>query len=91
MDRIGFIGLGNMGRPMASNLVRKGFPLVAFDVNARARSASSSTSVRAPPASVRGRRRRRATSSITMLPNSASVEEVLDGPAGLLAHLRPAA
>ena len=30
---VGFIGLGNMGRPMASNLARKGFPLVVFDVN----------------------------------------------------------
>jgi 4-hydroxybutyrate dehydrogenase / sulfolactaldehyde 3-reductase len=29
---IGFIGLGNMGRPMASNLCRKGSSLVVFDV-----------------------------------------------------------
>ena len=36
MATIGFIGLGNMGRPMASNLVRKGFPLVVHDVNRRA-------------------------------------------------------
>ena len=27
MDRVGFIGLGNMGRPMASNIRRKQFPL----------------------------------------------------------------
>ena len=31
---LGFIGLGNMGRPMASNLRRKGFDLVVHDVNA---------------------------------------------------------
>jgi 3-hydroxyisobutyrate dehydrogenase-like beta-hydroxyacid dehydrogenase len=37
MDRIGFIGLGNMGRPMASNLVRQGFPLTVFDVINRPR------------------------------------------------------
>ena len=30
-ERIGFVGLGNMGRPMASNLVRKGFPLIVLD------------------------------------------------------------
>ena len=30
--RIGFIGLGNMGRPMASNFVRKGFRVCVHDV-----------------------------------------------------------
>ena len=33
--RIAFIGLGNMGRPMATNLVRKGFQVVVHDVNPR--------------------------------------------------------
>ena len=28
--RIGFIGLGRMGRPMAENLLRKGFSLTIF-------------------------------------------------------------
>ena len=32
MTTIGFIGLGNMGRPMASNLCRKGFHVVVHDV-----------------------------------------------------------
>ena len=32
MGKIGFIGLGAMGRPMASNLARKGFALVVHDV-----------------------------------------------------------
>jgi 4-hydroxybutyrate dehydrogenase / sulfolactaldehyde 3-reductase len=87
MDRIGFIGLGNMGRPMASNLVRKGFPLTVFDVK---------------PTPVRQLEQLGATAAagcaevaaasdlvITMLPNSASVEEVLLGTGGVLAHLRP--
>ena len=30
---VGFIGLGRMGRPMASNLCRKGFRLVVNDIN----------------------------------------------------------
>ena len=30
-ERIGFIGLGNMGRPMASSLLRNGFAVTAFD------------------------------------------------------------
>lgn len=33
MDRIGFIGLGNMGKPMAERLARAGFPLTALDIN----------------------------------------------------------
>jgi 4-hydroxybutyrate dehydrogenase/sulfolactaldehyde 3-reductase len=85
MDRIGFIGLGNMGRPMASNLVRKGFPLVAFDVkpgplrqlaDLGARAAASCAAVAGDCDLV-----------VTMLPDSASVEEVLTAPDGVLAHL----
>ncbi|MEE9399012.1 MAG: NAD(P)-binding domain-containing protein, partial [Dehalococcoidales bacterium] len=30
--RIGFIGLGSMGRPMAANIVRAGFPVTVYDV-----------------------------------------------------------
>ena len=30
---VGFIGLGNMGRPMAENLVKHGFSLVVHDVD----------------------------------------------------------
>lgn len=33
MDRIGFIGLGNMGKPMAERLARAGFPLTVLDLN----------------------------------------------------------
>jgi 4-hydroxybutyrate dehydrogenase / sulfolactaldehyde 3-reductase len=82
---IGFIGLGKMGRPMASNLQRKGFPLVVFDIN---------------PAPVRdleqlGARRARncadvASASeivVTMLPDSTSVEQVLLGADGALTSL----
>jgi 3-hydroxyisobutyrate dehydrogenase-like beta-hydroxyacid dehydrogenase len=29
---IGFIGLGNMGMGMAKNILKKGFPLVAYDI-----------------------------------------------------------
>ena len=83
----GFVGLGNMGRPMASNLQRKGFPLVVFDIDTAAvrrleplgaRAAGDVAAVAAACDIV-----------ITMLPHSASVEEVVAGPGGLLAHLRP--
>jgi 3-hydroxyisobutyrate dehydrogenase len=31
-QRIGFIGLGNMGGPMAKNIAKAGYPLVVFDL-----------------------------------------------------------
>ena len=33
MERIGFIGLGIMGKPMATNLLTAGYPLVVHDIN----------------------------------------------------------
>jgi 3-hydroxyisobutyrate dehydrogenase len=32
---VGFIGIGNMGRPMAANLVKGGYQIVAFDADGR--------------------------------------------------------
>ena len=29
---VGFIGLGNMGNPMAKNLIKHGYPVIAYDV-----------------------------------------------------------
>ena len=36
MTRIGFIGVGTMGLPMATNLVKKGFAVTAHDLNPEA-------------------------------------------------------
>ena len=33
INKIAFIGLGNMGKPMAENLLKKGYPLNVFDLN----------------------------------------------------------
>ena len=33
MTKIGFIGLGRMGKSMALNLARKGFELAVYDIN----------------------------------------------------------
>ncbi|HUP96081.1 MAG TPA: NAD(P)-dependent oxidoreductase [Burkholderiales bacterium] len=33
---VGFVGLGNMGNPMALNVLKKGFPLTVFDLNPKA-------------------------------------------------------
>ena len=70
---------------MASNLVRKGFPLVAYDVNPAALRQLAELGARAAAgcASLADD----CDLVITMLPNSASVEEVLLGPAGVLSRL----
>ena len=84
-ERLGFIGLGNMGKPMASNLCRKGFTVTVRDLQ--------DGPVRALEAL--GARAARDTGSVaassdvvfTMLPDSAAVSEVVAGSDGLLAHL----
>jgi 4-hydroxybutyrate dehydrogenase/sulfolactaldehyde 3-reductase len=86
MDRIGFIGLGRMGRPMAANLLKKGFGLLAHDLNPEpvrflagqgAKPAGSVAEVVGGSDVV-----------VTMLPSSAEVEATALGPEGLLAHGR---
>ncbi len=84
-ERVGFIGLGNMGRPMASNLQRKGFPLSVFDINAAPMRQLQALGARAAPNSADGARA--SDIVITMLPDSASVEQVLLGADGVLVHL----
>ncbi len=83
---IGFIGLGNMGRGMAANLARKGESLVVHDVveapvralvDLGARAASSAAEVAAASDVI-----------FTMLPTTASVQSVVGGPDGVLAHAR---
>jgi 4-hydroxybutyrate dehydrogenase/sulfolactaldehyde 3-reductase len=86
MSTTGFIGLGNMGKPMASNLVRKGFSLVVHDVVPEPVRALAQLGARAAA----GVAEVAASSDIviTMLPNSSIVEEVITGPNGVLANAR---
>ncbi|HUR19965.1 MAG TPA: NAD(P)-binding domain-containing protein [Vicinamibacterales bacterium] len=87
MERIGFIGLGNMGCPMASNLHRKGFHVLAYDVSPARRALLEETGAYIAPSNAAVA----AESDVvfTMLPTSAVVEEVVLGAEGALANLRP--
>ena len=49
MPNIGFIGLGNMGAPMAANLVKSGDAVVGFDVVAAARDAGAQSGIAVAP------------------------------------------
>lgn len=87
--KLGFIGLGNMGRPMASNLVRKGETLLVHDVIGEAVRALVSLGAEMATGAAEV-----ASSSdviFTMLPTTAVVAEVIGGPGGVLAHAKKGA
>jgi 4-hydroxybutyrate dehydrogenase/sulfolactaldehyde 3-reductase len=85
MDRIGFIGLGRMGKPMASNMCRKGFRLSVYDVNQAA--VNELALLQARPASSVADVASSSDVVITMLPNSATVDEVVGRADGLFSGL----
>ena len=87
MKKIGFIGLGIMGKPMAKNLLKAGYELVVYDINqdavkevvaAGAKSAPTSKDVAAQSEVV-----------ITMLPNSPHVKAAVLGENGVLEGAKP--
>ena len=87
MDKIGFIGLGIMGRPMAKNLIKAGYAVVVCDVNQQAveelrACGAESAATPAETAEKAG------TFIVTMLPNSPQVREVTAGENGLLKGIR---
>jgi 3-hydroxyisobutyrate dehydrogenase len=85
-ERIGFIGLGNMGVPMARLLVKAGYDLIVTDALPKAveRFAAGSKCERAASARELGNR---CSVIITMLPNGQIVREVLLGAQGLAPQL----
>ena len=85
-DRVGFVGLGVMGGPMARNLLAAGHDVVAFS-----RTRASVDDIAADGATAAGSAREVAGQAgvvILMLPDSPQVREVLDGDDGLLAGAR---
>jgi 4-hydroxybutyrate dehydrogenase/sulfolactaldehyde 3-reductase len=81
MRRIGFIGLGAMGRPMAKNVLKGGFTLVVHDIVPEPvrELVALGAEARPTPKEVA----RDADAVITMLPDSPDVEAVLLGPDGV--------
>jgi len=80
LRRIGFIGLGTMGGPMARNLLNAGFNLRVFDIESKA--AQALVSAGAAEANSAADAARGAEAVITMLPNGEHVEAALFGPTG---------
>jgi 3-hydroxyisobutyrate dehydrogenase len=86
-EPVGFIGLGNMGAPMAGRLLDSGHTLVVHDAREAAAAPLLARGARwaASPAEVGAA----AQTVITILPTSREVRQVLLGPKGLLDALRP--
>lgn len=83
MAKIGFIGVGNMGGPMARNLLKKGHSVKAFDLSAAALDAVAAAG--AERAQSIADAARGVDAVVTMLPTGAEVCEVFLGEHGVLA------
>lgn len=81
-ERIGFIGLGAMGNPMATRLCKHGYELVVFDINKKA----VSELVKIGSKASKSPKEVAENSEIifTMLPDSPDVQEVILGEDGVL-------
>ena len=88
MERIGFIGLGIMGRPMACNLVRAGFPVTVWN---RSRSGMDAVAEAGAVAAAASATAEASDVLLTMVTDSPDVEAVLLGERGAGDGLRPGA
>ena len=85
-DRIGFIGLGNMGGPISANLARKGFEITVFDP--RPAQVDKLVQLGAKGAKTVAEVIDAADVVVTMVPDTPDVEGVVLGPDGTLARGR---
>jgi 3-hydroxyisobutyrate dehydrogenase len=84
---IAFVGLGNMGMPMARNLLGAGHDVLAFDVVPATLEAAAAAGARA--ARSLGDAAAGGELVLTMLPEGRHVREAYLGDDGILAHARP--
>ncbi len=88
--KVGFIGLGIMGKPMAKNLVKAGYELVVADKFAKA-AVEELVAMGATAAETNADVARQVDILITMVPNSPHVKEALFGENGAAAALKKGA
>jgi 3-hydroxyisobutyrate dehydrogenase len=84
MTRYAWIGLGNMGGPMAANLVAAGHQVRGVDLNKQAAAAAAESGVEVVDSIAEAVRDAEAV--FTMLPKGEHVRAVFDGPDGIWAH-----
>jgi 2-hydroxy-3-oxopropionate reductase len=81
-NKIGFIGLGIMGKPMAKNLIKAGYSLIVYDLVKQSvdELKTSGAEEASSPADLAGK----VKIIITMLPNGPDVKEVVSGSNGII-------
>lgn len=84
MAKIGFVGLGNMGGPMAANLIRAGHKVRVFDLSADA--VKAAVEIGGTAAGSLAEVATDVEAIVTVLPAGKHVLAVYDGPDGILAH-----
>jgi 2-hydroxymethylglutarate dehydrogenase len=84
---VGFIGVGNMGNPMAGNVLKAGFPMTVFDMNPVAM--SNLIQAGAQKASSASEVVERSEIVLTSLPASPDVEATYLEPGGLIDRAKP--
>ena len=82
MARVGFVGLGNMGGPMAANLLKAGHQVAGFDLSREALDALRDAGGQVAPSAAEAARD--AEFVITMLPTGEHVREVWLNQGGLI-------
>jgi 2-hydroxy-3-oxopropionate reductase len=82
MFKVGFIGLGIMGKPMSKNLIKAGYKLIVLDL--RQDSMDELVSLGAEKAATPREVAKNCEFIITMLPNSPEVKNVVLGEKGLI-------
>jgi 2-hydroxy-3-oxopropionate reductase len=87
--KVGFIGLGIMGKPMSKNMLKAGYELVVYDINKAAveEVAGAGAAVADSPKDVAAQ----SDVIITMLPNSPHVKAVVLGENGVIEGIKPGA
>jgi 2-hydroxymethylglutarate dehydrogenase len=86
-NTVGFIGIGTMGKPMSLNLIKAGYPLIAYDINPK-----PLEELKEKGARVAQSIKEAASLSdvvITMLPTSEDVEKVILEAKGVLDGVKP--
>lgn len=84
--RIGFIGLGNMGGPMAANLVKAGHDVAVFDMSSAAIEKAVAAGAKSRGSASDAAREQDAV--VTMLPAGQHVRQVYLGESGILKHAK---
>ncbi len=84
MTKIAFIGLGHMGLPMATHLLKAGHDVTGFDIIPDILKSFEGNHAKSIPLAVND-----AEIIFTMLPEGKHVRAVYEGPDGIFAHIKP--